>query len=564
MLLGQDFQRLHESVTLNYGGSLPPIVICGLTAMKIDPPELFAHLSSDCKPIATRSRRYSAEDRAFIEREIQRMLREGIIEESNSPWRAQVVVTKSDHHKKRLVIDFSETINRFTHLDGHPLPRIEDLVKEVASYRYFSSIDLCSAYHQVPLNDKDRPYTAFEACGSLYQFTRLPFGVTNGVASFQRIINSIIRSENLARTYAYLDDLIICGKSKEEHDANLARFMEVAKRRKLTYNDEKCNFSTTKLSILGYVIENGRLRPDPDRLRPLRELPIPSNTKSLRRTLGLFTYYSKWIKGFSDKIHPLRITTSFPISSDAERAFNELKEDIQNSVVTAIDESIPFEVETDASDFAIAATLNQAGRPVAFFSRVFHGPENRQSVIEKEALAIIEAVRHWKHYLTGHHFRLITDQRSVRFMFDKKQRSRIKNDKVMRWRAELSCYDFDIIHRPGEENIPPDVFSRSLCASADTDSHSTKSLMEIHESLCHPGVTRLHHFVRAKNLPYSIDEVRRAVSACRVCAECKSQFYRGDHGRLIKATLPFESLNIDFKGPFVSTNRHKYIIYSPS
>lgn len=170
IILGQDFQGRHESVTIQYDGSLPPLVICSVAAMDIEPPELFAYLSHECQPIAARSRRYSYDDRQFIAKEIQHLLSEGIIEPSNSPWRAQVVVTKSSNHKKRLVIDYSETINKYTHLDAFPLPRIDDLVRDVAQYQFFSSIDLCSAYHQVPLKQSDKLYTAFEASGSLYQF----------------------------------------------------------------------------------------------------------------------------------------------------------------------------------------------------------------------------------------------------------------------------------------------------------------------------------------------------------------------------------------------------------
>ena len=130
--------------------------------------------------------------------------------------------------------------------------------------------------------------------------------------------------------------------------------------------------------------------------------------------------------------------------------------------MTAIDEDIAFKVETDASEVAIAATLNQAGRPVAFFSRTLQGPEVRLPSIEKEAQAIIESIRHWKHYLTGKHFTLKTDQKSVSYMFDQRHRGKIKNDKIMRWRVELSCYSFDIVYRPGKANVPPDVFSRSV------------------------------------------------------------------------------------------------------
>jgi len=146
--------------------------------------ELFANLTADCQPIASKLRQYSFDDRTFIEEETRRLLKEGIIEPSNSPWRAQVVVTKHKNHRKRLAVDYSETINRFTLLDGYPLPRIDETVNKIAQYRVFSTIDLRSAYHQIPIQDTDKRYTAFESSGSLYEFTRVPFGVTNCVACF--------------------------------------------------------------------------------------------------------------------------------------------------------------------------------------------------------------------------------------------------------------------------------------------------------------------------------------------------------------------------------------------
>jgi len=160
------------------------IIIIIIIIIIINHPELFANLTADCHPVASKSRRYGFDDRKFMAAETRRLLQEGIIEPSNSPWRAQVVVTKDENHRNRLAIDYSETINRFTLLNGYPLPRIDDTVNKIAQYRVFSSIDLRSAYHQLPIKEEDKPYTAFESCGSLYQFTRVPFGVTNGAVCF--------------------------------------------------------------------------------------------------------------------------------------------------------------------------------------------------------------------------------------------------------------------------------------------------------------------------------------------------------------------------------------------
>lgn len=170
IILGMDFQNQHESITLQLGGRKPPLVICGLSTLKAEPPSLFNNLTSNCKPIAAKSRRYSMQDKKFIDQEVQRMLSEDIIERSNSSWRSQVVVTKDDYRKKRLVIDYSQTINTFTELDAYPLPIIDEHVNTIAKYKVFSKIDLKSAYHQVPINEKDKKYTAFEASGGLYQF----------------------------------------------------------------------------------------------------------------------------------------------------------------------------------------------------------------------------------------------------------------------------------------------------------------------------------------------------------------------------------------------------------
>ena len=141
------------------------MAVCSFTTLKIEPPSPFEDFTADCHSIATKSRRHSKDHLTFIGNEVEQLLKEGIIEPSQSPWRAQVVVTKDDNYEKRLAIDYSRTINRFTELDAFPLPRISETVTEIAQFKVFSTLDLQSAYHQIPLKEDDKPYTAFEARG---------------------------------------------------------------------------------------------------------------------------------------------------------------------------------------------------------------------------------------------------------------------------------------------------------------------------------------------------------------------------------------------------------------
>lgn len=566
MIVGQDLQSLHKSVIITYGGSKPPLSIppidsiSVLSAASVDTPELFANLSPACQPICTKSRRFSLDDRQFIAREINRLLQDGVIEESSSPWRAQVLVVKdpTERHRRRLCVDYSQTINLFTQLDAYPLPRIDDMVNSLASYSVFSTFDLKSAYHQIPIKESDKKFTAFEANGNLFQWTRVPFGVKNGVSVFQRAMDKLVKEEKLVDTFPYLDNITVAGRSKEEHDRNVERFLTVIKDRNFTLNEEKSILSCSEINILGYTVGNGVIKPDADRLRPLQDLPTPMSLKSLKRALGMLAYYAKWIPRFSDKIRPLTQVESFPMDASAVSAFSKLKDELLNVSLQSIDENVPFVVECDASDIAVAATLNQNGRPVAFLSRTLSPSEMHYPAIEKEATAIIEAVRKWSHLLSRKPFTLITDQRSVAFMLDSRKRTKVKNNKIQEWRLELASFDYYIRYRPGGQNFAADTLTRAFCANI-TDLSRT-NLTSIHNGLCHPGVTRLLHFVRSKNLPFSTEDVKRECSSCRICAEIKPNFYRPSPSTLIKSTQPMERWSIDFKGPVPSATQNSYML----
>lgn len=556
VILGCEFLSQHESVDIKFGGPKSSLNLAALKPIKVlKPVRLFEHLSSDCHPIATKRRNYSSADQEFIHNEIKKLLDDDIIEPSSSPWRAQVLVTKNDNQKKRMCVDYSQTINKFTHLDAYPLPTMQSIIKEVSQYKWFSKLDLRSAYHQIPLMTQERMYTGFEAGGQLYQFKRIPFGLKNAVPCFQRVINQIISDFNCEGTFAYLDDITVCGKTRDEHDNKLHTFLNAARACNITLNKNKCVYATNDLKLLGYHISNGEKRPDPERVKPIVNLPTPTTGKELQRAIGMFSYYAQWIPQFSKKIKPLILVSQFPINEEAKQMLQLLKDDLVSATLKIIDEDVPFVIETDASNNAISASLNQNNRPVAFFSRMLSKTEIRHSSIEKEAAAIVEAIRKWSQFLSGRHFTVITDQQSVSFMYNATNHGKIKNEKILRWRMELNEFDFDIVYRSGKLNSASDALSRSYIANIHDN-----TLRQLHESLCHPGVTRFYHFVRVKNLPYSIDDVRNVVSTCQVCSELRPNFYKPPAAQVIKATQPFERLSIDFKGPLPSTDNKRFLL----
>ena len=558
VIIGLDILGEFSSVTLELGGEKDPLTVCSMHA--IPPASLFGNLDPSIQPIRVKSKRYSTEDKVFINNEITNLRDRNKIEESHSPWRAQVLVHRGDaNHRDRFIIDYSRTINRYTSLDAYPVPRIDEMVEELSQHKYFTTLDLSSAFHQVPIPEHERPFTAFEACGRLWQFTCIPFGVTNGVSAFQRTMDTITSKEQLKATFIYVDNITIAGKSKEEHDDNVSAFMAAAARYNLEFNDCKTVSCVESISILGYMVSHGKIQPDPDRVSPLIDLPLPYDDKSLHSALGLFAHHSKWIKNFSEKIYPLSHADSYPLNDSAQSAFSLLKQDIADSVLATPDLSKPFIIETDASEYAIGATLSQSDRPVAFFSRSLNSSEKKHHSVEKEAYAIVESIRKWRHYLLGSHFTVITDQKSVSFMFDKSNHGKIKNDKIARWRIELSSYEFDIIHRPGKLNVSADALSRA--PAEEKVCSAIVDLKKLHDQLCHPGVSRLNHFVKMKNLPYSVEDVKKVASDCPDCAIVKPRFYKPKVPQhLIKALAPMERLNIDFKGPLPSNSKNKFLL----
>ncbi|KAA3671022.1 uncharacterized protein DEA37_0003302, partial [Paragonimus westermani] len=319
VLLGHDFLEQHQHILIFFGGSKPPFSLCSLTAAYVEPPTLFGNLSPLCKPIVTKSRRLNSPDQKFVESE-----------------RALVLVTSNVNHKKRMVVDFSQTVYRFTYLDAYPLTRIDELVEKISHYEIYTTLDLQSAHHQVPFREDEKLNTAFEACGNLYQFCRIPFGVKNGVAYFQRLINNIITTANVKDTFAYVDNVTICGEDKSGHNINYGKFLNAAKEYGLTFNEDKTTIAAHTITLLGFQITHGVIEPDPERFRASRELPPSFDVKSRQRNVGMFAFYSNGISHLSDKVHNLIHNKIFPLPDRVKQTFEDLKRELENAAVVIV------------------------------------------------------------------------------------------------------------------------------------------------------------------------------------------------------------------------------------
>ena len=286
-----------------------------------------------------------------------------------------------------MAVDYSQTINRYTLHDAYLLPKIDKIITQIAKGSIYSTLDLKLAYNQIPLPSQDHPYTAFEACGKLHQHTRLPFGVTKSVSFFQQLVDELIEKYKLSGTFAYLDNVTVSGVNKSDHDIKLNALLNAAKSEGWTFNDSKCVYCRTEMDLLGYRVTYNIIRSNPERLRPLLEMKCPNSKSELRRVIGMFSYYAKWVHNLSQKIRPLiqaNLSSSFPLSEKSLTAFHSVRKELCSACLTCIKEGVPFVVECDASDHTLGATFNQRGQPVAFHSQTFTPTEFRYHTVEKK------------------------------------------------------------------------------------------------------------------------------------------------------------------------------------
>ncbi|XP_029920671.1 uncharacterized protein LOC115368614 [Myripristis murdjan] len=412
------------------------------------------------------------------------MLEKGVIRESCSPWAAPIVLVRKKDGSWRFCVDYRK-LNAVTHKDAFPLPRIEETLTSLTRAEWFSTLDLASGYWQVEMDPQDREKTAFTTPLGLFEFERMPFGLCNAPATFQRLMQQCLNGQLSESVLVYLDDIIIYSPDFSSHLQHLDEVFHRLWRHGLKLRLDKCKLLQPEVKFLGHVVDQKGVKPDPDKISAVLDCPIPTTIKQVRAFLGLAGYYRRFVSGFAKIARPLnQLLTGIPAdkkfenrkvqwSPECQMSFDELKTALTQAPVLAYaDYSLPFIVYTDASNQGLGAVLAQVQegkeRVIAYASRSLHPTERNDanySSFKLELLALKWAVTEkFKDYLTGAQFTVYTDNNPVAHL----QTARL-GAVEQRWVAQLAFFDYNIKYRSGKSNVNADALSRFPANPLPTD-----------------------------------------------------------------------------------------------
>ena len=423
----------------------------------------------DPKPVFTKNYRYPYAHKQEVKEQINKMLDQGIIRPSDSPWSAPVwVVPKkldaSGIQKWRIVIDYRK-LNEKTIKDRYPLPNITDLLDQLGKCKYFSTIDLCSGFHQIQVKEEDISKTAFTVENGHYEHTRLPMGLSNSPSTFSRLMDNIMTGLQGEQCLVYMDDIIVYSSTLEEHLDRLDNVFHRLASCNLKIQPDKCEFLRKEVAYLGHIVTPEGIKPNPAKIEAVTKYPQPKTPREIKQFLGLTGFYRRFLPNYADLVKPLtkllKKNIKFNFDEKCTNAFERCKILLTTAPILQYpDFEKDFIVSTDASQNAIGAVLSQGelneDLPISYASRTLNPAETRYSVIERELLAIVWACKHYRPYLYGRKFILYSDHKPLQWLFHIKD----PGSRLVRWRLKLAEYDYEIKYKTGSSNTNADALSR--------------------------------------------------------------------------------------------------------
>ncbi|KAH9246801.1 hypothetical protein BASA81_015650 [Batrachochytrium salamandrivorans] len=410
------------------------------------------------------------EEDTVLQEWISDNLRKGAIRSSSSPHGAPCFFVKQKD-KLRLCMDY-RGLNQNTVKDRNPIPLISEMLRTLSTGKVFTTLDLRGAYNLLRIRKGDEPKTSFITKYGQFEFLVMPFGLANAPAQFQRMMNSLFREMNGKYVLVYLDDIVIYSSNMAEHKVHVRNVFKVLSDNRLFCRAEKCHFYQTEIKYLGYIISSSGVSMDPSKIKAVQEWPAPRKVRDLQVFLGFTNFYRALVHDYSNMTcHMTKLfkkDTLFIWGPEQQTSFENLKTAFANSTLLLHpDDSRPFILETDASDYAISGILsqydeNEVLRPIAFYARQMNSAERNYEIYDKELLAVVESFKHWRHFLQGglHAVTVLCDHKNLEYFMSTK--------KLTRRQARLVSSDLPSTTLPLHIGLENSMDVQTLCPDDTT------------------------------------------------------------------------------------------------
>uniref|UniRef100_A0A183C855 RNA-directed DNA polymerase n=1 Tax=Globodera pallida TaxID=36090 RepID=A0A183C855_GLOPA len=436
-----------------------------------------AHLAlkADINPVFRRARPVPYSALSIVNGELDRLEKMKVITPvEHTEWAAPVLVVKKANGTARLCADFSTGLNDSLQLHQHPLPLPSDIFAKLNGGKYFSKVDLSDAYLQIELGEDSKKLCTIATHRGHFKYERMPFGVKSAPGIFQSIMDNMLA--DLPFTLAYLDDIIIVSPSVDEHVVHIEQLFARLMNWGLKVRIDKCSFFQNEIKYLGVIIDRHGRKPDPSKVSAIADMPIPSEVNELRSYLGMVNYYQEFVRNFRFIRQPLdellRKDKPWNWSNKCQDAFNKINAALQSDLaLTHYDPALPITVAADASEHGIGGVIshqfpNGMVKAVSHFSRSLTPAEQNYGQIEKEALALVEAVKRFHKMIFGRKFTLLTDHQPLKKIFGNKDGvPKHSHNRLVRWSLILTAYDFEIQYVNTEKFGQADALSRLISSN---------------------------------------------------------------------------------------------------